>query len=215
MSPASYSYVLLAFFACSFMSSGSDTASMNKFSVTPVLKMRDSVTDFGNSSYNFNFFKYDYIWKLTKLVDTKSISSTTQMLKIFLLIFSFQWAAEFVAENAHCSCTSCLLITGVAQSNWKTVSGGETFGSFDTWEGLDSSGSMWKKTKRQRSSNLHRPGRRQRKYTVSVSHKSIVWLHFPSLPPSPLNTNYSIPSFRLLSQHPYLLSSASNTECAA
>ncbi|XP_072713815.1 uncharacterized protein [Ciconia boyciana] len=45
------------------------------------------------------------------------------------------------------------------------VSGGETLGSSDTQEGLDSSGSMWKKTKRQRSSNLHRPGTRQIKYT--------------------------------------------------
>lgn len=62
MSTASYSYVLLAFFACSCISSGSDTASISKFSVTPVLKMRDSVTDFGgNSSYNLNFFKYHYI----------------------------------------------------------------------------------------------------------------------------------------------------------
>lgn len=34
-----------------------------------------------------------------------------------------------------------------------------------------------------RSSNLHRP--RQIKRTVSVSDKSIVWLHFPSSPPSP------------------------------
>lgn len=116
----------------------------------------------------------------------------------------------------------CTLFTYLLPVNHRSSSvkwqdsGGETSGSLNTWESLDSSGSIWKKTKRQRLSNLHRPRTRQIKYTVLVSHKSLVCLHFPSLTSFPTIIWTTVfPVSRLLSQHPYLCSSTSHTECGA
>lgn len=72
--------------------------------------------------------------------------------------------------------SKCTLFTYLLPVNHRSSSvrledsGGETFGSFDTWGSLDSSGSVWKKTERPRSSNLNRPRTKQIKYAVSVRH---------------------------------------------
>lgn len=42
------------------------------------------------------------------------------MFKNILINFSFSISCRIFTENTPCSCIFCLLITGVAQSNWKT-----------------------------------------------------------------------------------------------
>lgn len=100
--------------------------------------------------------------------------------KVF--IFGFRWAAELLLKM-HIVCVPVPFNHG-GSSGKREGCGRGAFGSFDTWESLDSSESMWKATKRQSSSDFHGPRK-----IHHVSESQISCCVF--LPEQPLHQNIS------------------------